>query len=374
VVNQLNRENRMRLPVKLKVEPSTAKGEEKSEEPRSSEEMWDRLVKTLERNINMVGAARATKEFMGVSPEEKAQKEPQSAVRPVQELVEAAKLFGVDIGALMDRMSQEAKALREATDAKEREIHELRLKELTQMEQRIKDTAAEMAKVRESGNERKGLGGILGLEGLDPDVKRRIEERVFGLVEPERRPSEDSRQPAPFTKEWFDQWGEMKPGIEALARMLGYVPREEVERERGNNQQPLVSMSDVTSGKVPVDVVLGIRRLELENERERLRIEREDERARERNRILAGLRETIDKNAPDAIAAVRDLAGQHNREAEIKGAQAPEALEQPRVKGIRCSECGYEFLVSQELESYHCPSCGARLESPVQQQEVPLEE
>ena len=65
----VNRENRMRLPLKLRAEPSGGKSasEEKGKEPQTPEEMWDRLSKTLERNINMVGAARASREFM-VSP------------------------------------------------------------------------------------------------------------------------------------------------------------------------------------------------------------------------------------------------------------------------------------------------------------------
>jgi len=402
VADSVNRENRLRLPVKLKAEPGGKAGGEKPEEPQTAEEMWKRLRETLEQNIKLVGAARATREFM-FSPSGDGAEKP-SAVRPFQELVEAAKLFGVDFGGLMARMSEEARALREATDAREREIHELRLKELAAMEERIKNAAAETARVRE-GEKGKGLpfgfdgldpdvkrrieerafglvepaakggsvGTLLGLEGLDPDVKRRIEERAFGLVEP-AKPSEDSKQPAPFTPEWFAQWGQMRPAIEEFARMMGFVSREEAQAGRGNSQQPLVSMADVAGGKVPLELALGLRRLELEDRRETLRLEREHEERKERNRIFSGIRETIDKNAPDAIAALRDMARGHNLAAEIEGSGGPEALEQPRLKGIRCSECGYEFAVAEERESYRCPGCGATLKTPGQQPEASVGE
>jgi rubrerythrin len=400
----VNRENRLRLPVKLKAEPSEGKaGGEKPKEPQTAEDMWKRLSETLERNINMVGAARSTREFM-FSPGGDGAEKP-SAVRPFQELVEAAKLFGVDFGGLMARMSEESRALREATDAKEREIHELRLKEYAAMEERIKNAAAETARVRE-GEKGKGLpfgfdgldpevkkrieervfglaepsakaGGfsaLFGLDGLDPEVKKRIEERVFGLTPPAGGDSQKPAQPAPFTQEWFEQWGQMRPAIETFVRMFGFVSREEVQAGRGNSQQPLVSMEEVAGGKVPLELALGLRRLELEDRRETLRLEREHDERMERNRIFSGIRDTIDKNAPDAIAALRDMAREHNRAAEIVGPGGPEALEGPRLKGIRCSECGYEFAVAEERESYRCPACGATLKTPGQQPEASVGE
>lgn len=394
---EINKETRMRLPTRLKAGTPTG-----AVDGKGSQDPYEVFMENLNQNIKMEGAARASKAYTASGDEKP--KEAPSAVRPLEELNQAAKVFGIDFAALMIRKDEEIKALRESTDAREREVHELRLKELTTLEDRVKSTAAETALRRggsgdiggtlgigeldpevkrkiqeralglnepEDGASRKGLSSFLGLDGLDPDVKRRVEERVFGL----NQPSGDGREPKEpgmFTPAWFGQWGELKPQIEAFVRMIGFVPRE--ERESDGHPAPLVSMADVRSGQIPISLAIGLAKVDGDIELEKIRIGREHDVEMKRVELLADINRTVRENAPDAFAAFREAVGQHTQEADSGGVGRHEVGEGVVLKGIICSECGYRFGVGQDLESYNCPSCGAVLPTSANEEAAPREE
>ncbi|MFH1485535.1 MAG: hypothetical protein ABIH46_05645 [Chloroflexota bacterium] len=361
---RVNRETRMRLP--LKVESGRpSESEEKKDGAKTPGSMAVEVMQVLKDNIQLEGAARASRAYS--TAEEKPPREERSAVRPFEELVEVGKMFGVNYGEMMAQKSEELRAMRTAADARDKELHELRFKELTQMEERIKETAARAA----GDGGRKGLGGFLGRDGLEPTVKQRIEERVFGLVQPGGADSREPKQPAPFTSEWFKEWGELKPGMEAFARMIGFIPKEDAQSKEPSS---LVTMSDMATGKIPIALALGLREQELKADLERLRIEREHERELKRTEVLGDIGNTLKANVPDAIAALRDMAGQHNLAAAFGGTgNSARTVEEPtqaiQPRGIRCSECGQEFAVEEGVEQYSCPGCGADLGMPAEQPE-----
>lgn len=353
--SEVNRENRMRLPLKLRLgnDPGGA-GETTKKDPNDT---YNEVMETLNRNLQMEGAARASRAYSASADggnSGRPETVERSAVKPFQDLSEAAQIFGLNFGELMTQKNDEAKALREATDAKDREIHELRLKEITQMEERIRNAAADR---RGGGGD---LGAAMGLGELDPEVRKSMQERALGLNTPPTREDREPRQPAPFTAEWIAQWDVLKPGMEALGRMMGMVPKDEA----GSNQQTptMVTMEEIKSGSVPIELALGLRKQEIEAKLEETRIEREDAREIKRIDVFGEMSRTVRDNAPDLISAVRDLAAEHGHAAELEGARGTNRGGVLRMKGIRCEECGHEFRVEQGLEQFTCPSCGENLE------------
>ncbi len=351
------------FPIPMRTGSPTGGGPEGK--PKTTDELYNGVMEALKKNVELVGAARASR-IVGTTEEEgqsgKPETDGRSALRPFQELNEAAQLFGVNIGELMAQINAEKQALRDATDAKDREIHELRLKDLTQTEDRIRNIAKGFAEHRGGGGD---LGTAMGLGELDPDVRRRIQERAFRLDGPPSGDGGEPKQPTPFTLEWFKQWGELEPSVQAVARMFGMIPKEEA----GSNQQgmPMVTMEDVRSGNVPTDLLISLRKVESEAELEKIRIDKEDARENRRIDVFGQLSTTLKENLPDAWAAIRDVAAEHAEAAESEGARGTDRGVRSRLKGIRCGDCGYEFGVEEELERYTCPRCGVNLDASPEQ-------
>jgi len=341
----------------IPIKPGSPNGEGRGGNPKTTDDLYNDVMVAMKKNVELVGAARASK-IVGTPDEGDQPARPEtdgrSAVRPFQDLNDAAQIFGINFSQMMEQKATETQALREATDTKDREIHELRLNALTEMEERIRNVATER---RGGGGD---LGSMLGLGELDPEVRRRIQERALRL---DQRPEEDHgepKQPTLFTLDWFKQWGDLEPSVQAVARMFGMIPKEEA----GSNQQAgsMVTMEDVRSGKVPTELVVSLRKVETEADLERVRIEKEDARENRRLDIFGQISTTLKDNVGDFFSTVRDLATEHGEAAEREGARGTGRGGSPELMGIKCEDCGYVFRVEQELEHYTCPSCGVGLD------------
>jgi len=348
----------LEFPIPIRASSPTGGGP--GEKPKTVDEMYKGIMETLDTNLKMEGAARVGKAY-STSPAGDQAARPEtdgrSAVKPFEELDQAAKIFGIDFNRLMERKDDEIQALRDATDAQSREVHELRLKELTQTEDRIRNIAKGFAENRAGGGG--DLGATMGLGDLDPEVRKALQERAFGLSKPDRDGGEP-KPPAPFSIAWFKEWEELAPGVRSVARMFGMVPKDEA----GSNEMaiPMVTMDDVRSGKVPIELAISLRKVESEAELERMRIEKEDARENKRIDVFGQLSTTLKDNLPDAFAAIRDLAAEHAEAAEDGGPGGADRGEVTVLKGIKCEKCGYEFRVEQELEHFSCPRCGVDLD------------
>jgi len=341
----------------IPLRPGSPTGGEQGK-PKTTDDMFNEVMETLKKNMQLEGAARASKAYSMSSDGAKGgtpETPERSAVRPFQDLNDAAQIFGINFAQMMEQKDIETRALREATDSKDREIHELRLRSLTEMEERIRNAAAER---RGGGGD---LGTGLGLGELDPDVKRQIQERAFRLDGQSRADGGEPKQPAVFSREWFKEWGGLQQDIEGFAKSMGFSRRNEGD----DHQQPasLVTMNDIKSGSIPIELALGLRKVEVDADLERTRIDKEDARENRRLDIFGQMSTTMKDNLPDLFAAIRDLASEHEQAAGRDVARGNGRGGLSGLKGMKCSDCGYQFAIEEELERYTCPRCGEGMDT-----------
>lgn len=267
---------------------------------------------------------------MGKPPEQQSAAQP---VAPWQGITEIATAFGINLGELWKTREDELKALRETADAKDKEVHELRIREIDQRVQALQGLSDKitLALAQQGQGGQGGQGQPQGfLEKLDALTQGWLSNRFTAML------TGGGGQQAP------------QDPIDAL------IAHEE-KRTKLRNFFGLGPSDGSASALAQSGIKGEILKMILEDERERLKIDKEHEVAVERNKHLGEIADVVKENLSDGVRALTMAA----EEARGQGTGTAASRQKEQMETCECPHCHAKFNVPKAALAgdIGCPNC-----------------
>ncbi len=345
-------------------------------EKRGVDDMFESVMTNVERTNKLLSAVTVNKAMAGAASE--AQQPPQgTATTAFKEMAEAAKSLGIDYGTILSDQRATTEALRNAVTQADREKHQAELDLVTEKLDRVREKADEMRAAQQPQD----IGVTLGLGPLTDENRSIMQRRMLNI------PAEgkDGAVAAPASP--LDPLKNAVGGLKEL--VSGLVELGLVQKPGQAPAAPAaggVTMVDLAAlangGKVPVDLLLPVLKIQSEERLATMRADRELKIEERRVGAMENLTRTLQENVPAAIQAWNDTLGSHREDGAPEATRELESPEQPErrvipppsgqaagappVRALKCSDCLKEFVVLEEPEvfHYHCPHCGVDLHLP----------
>jgi len=276
--------------------------------------------------------------------------QPASMPTPWEGITETAKAFGINLGELWQTREHELNEARQAADGREKELHELRLKEIDRRVEDLQKLAATtvdtLHPVNNPGSNRSRMD-----DAIDKLIADRIESILGGPQQ--QLTKEDIKEIA--TKAVQEGSQNQQSPQQIVDSLMGFITAADTAKKRmteiGGGGQANGSPYLNQAGNMRGDVL----KILLENDRETLKLKNDYAIQSERTKHLGGLAGAVKDNLEDLIGASRDMVREH-RESK---------REQPEDEGgysIKCSLCGKTSIFPEKPESiFECPKCGGKL-------------
>lgn len=260
---------------------------------------------------------------MGRKPPEQPGVQP---VAPWQGITEIAQAFGINLGELSKTREEENKALRETADAKDREVHELRVREIDQKVQALQGIADKVALAMQpqqgAQDQPKGF-----LDKLDQITQGWISNRFTAMLAGNSGNQQTPQDP-------MDALIANQEKMDKLKKF--FIPTDS-------------NISAMAQSGIRGDLL----KLILEDDRERIKIDKDHDIQAARNKHLGELTGVVKENLGDGIRALTMAA----EEARGQGGGAASSQE---LEICECAVCKTKFTIPKgalEKGQVGCPKC-----------------
>jgi len=334
-----------------------------------SDTVYDKLIGRMTKTAEVLSAIQINK-AMGDAV--KTDTNGQKPASPFSDMIEAGKALGLNYSEIMKELREGATAAGQAATQAEQTLHEEREAHLTAQLERIEAKAKETA-----SKPAPDLGEAMGVGQLTPEVKTKLQMRMFGIRDG-TEPVAEKPAAAPTALDvlgsFFTSMDSIRDGMGKMALMMGFVPRDQVVA--ATPAQGLLAIKDL--GNVPPSFAIEWRKMDLEDAREQRKITLTDENEKRRLRMLEEAKNLVTENLGDFIGAFRETARTYNaqgsgvpvgnkplEEAAPNGAK-PEpaaAAEAQETLVLACAGCKGQFMVlrAQLKPQMFCPHCGVQV-------------
>jgi len=320
-----------RKPLSIFVKQKSPDGTTSTSNGPTSADVKKKLVEGLDNMGDSAAIAAIAKATVG--GQDPTQQAAAGMPKPWEGIAETAKAFGINLSELWQTREEELKAAREAATNSDRELHELRMREIDHRVKELQDVAEKTA-AQVNLNQPQG-GGKGFLEKLDEMTGGLIAKRIGSNLFPDNPQPAQSADPVEEFLRRLDQTDQLK-------QRLGVA---------GGAQQL------AQQGGVRGEII----KLLLEDERDKLKINYEHEAQTERNKHLGVLAGAVKDNMEDIIGASRDMVAEHRESGKKPGGSTPDT--ETAGFAVKCNECGeVSILPDKPTGNFECPKCHAQLQ------------
>ena len=337
-----------RKPLSLFVKQKTPESAGQKAGPTSAD-VKAKLMEVLE-TLNDTAAVSTLAKALGQGGQQPTAEMP----KPWEGIAEIAQTMGINLGELWKTREQELSQAREAVDQRDKELHELRLREI---DRRVED----LQKLADATSQKVQTPSPATRSHLEEAIDRFVGSRIDSILVPSQQlTAEDIKQIAQRAVQ--DGVQQQQTPEKIMESLVGWITAAETARKRmvdmGGGQpsgNPYLSQA----GNMRTDVL----KILLDNDRETLRLNREYELQKEKNKHLGELAGTVKDNLEDAIAASRDMVTEHRESRHEPPAEQPRRTEGPGGGyAIKCSLCGHTSIFPElPTGEFECPNCHATL-------------
>jgi len=280
--------------------------------------------------------------------------------KPWEGITETAKAFGINLGELWQTREGELTQARQATSTMEKELHELRLREIDRRVEELQKLAASADKnIHDAGNQGERRNPMY--DAIDTLIADRLSS-IIGGNNQQQLTAEDIKQIADKAVQEGTQSQQTPQQI--MDNLMGFITAAETAKKRmvetwGGGQangNPYLNQA----GSMRSDVL----KILLENDRETLRLNHEYETQKQRNTHLGGLVSTVKDNIEDIVLASRDMVKEHRESRK----DTPQENNEEGYK-VKCSLCNQDSIFTEKPTGiFECPKCHGqlRLQDPPQ--------
>jgi len=278
--------------------------------------------------------------------------------KPWEGISEIASTMGINLGELWQSREKELTEARQAASERDRELHELRLREIDRRVEDLQKLATATSEKVQGGN---GQGGHRSRmdEAIDNLIASRID-TILGGNQQRQLTAEDIKEIA--TKAVQEGTQRQQTPQQIVESLMGFITAAETAKQRmaefggaGNGSNPYLTQA----GNMRSDIL----KIFLENDRETLRMNHEYEIQKERNKHLGSLAGAVKDNIEDFIGASRDMSSVV-KERRQSGQERPLPSREEGEGGyqVKCSLCGATNIFPEKPKGlFECPSCHGKL-------------
>jgi len=282
---------------------------------------------------------------------------PVTIPKPWEGLTEIAQAMGINLGQMSKDREQELKDAREAQGGMEKELHELRVREIDHRVEELQKLMEEaQAKVQSSDGKLPTRHARME-DAIETLIANRLEKLLGGNEQPQLT-KEDIQRVA------LEAVNASKNGPNSPQQMMdtfmSFISAADTAKKKmielgggqvGDGGNPYLTQA----GSLRSDVL----RILLENDLAKIKLQQDYDIAQERTKHLGALAGTVKNNIEDIVAASRDMVKDHR---DTKGRPKQEPGGEQGGFAVRCSECS-QISTYPEMPSgtFACLNCGAQL-------------
>ena len=338
-----------RKPLSVFVKQKTPESAGQKAAPTSAD-VKAKLMEVLD-SLNDTAAVAALAKALAQGGEQQTAQMP----KPWEGIAEIAQTMGINLGELWQTRERELSQAREAADQRDKELHELRLREI---DRRVED----LQRLAEATSQKAQATNPPPRSHLEEAIDRFIGSRIESILTPSQQlTAEDIRQIAQkAVQEGVQQQQTPKQIVEAMMNFM--TAAEDIRKKAaqlGGGEASNGNSYLNQAGNLRSDVL----KLFLNKDIETLKINRDYEIQKERNKHIGELAGAVKDNIEDIIGASRDMVREHRESRHGPPSGQPEQTEgQAGGYAIKCSLCGHTAIFPElPAGEFECPNCHGKL-------------